>query len=626
MTQATTVVVERPRRSRRRRVLAGIALVLACLSILLTTMAVWTHQVALNTDRFTSLVGDVVTDPAVTDPISARISVQVVDALEVQRRLEDRLPDAIKPLAGALTAAATERIDQRLRVALQNPRLQEALVGTISFTHAQVVRLLRGESEVVSIVDGYLTLDVFPVVGAALTELQSMGLIPADVQLPDLTSAEAPDVLAQRLETSLGVTLPADFGTIRLMPAERLATARTIVQAFDVIVILLVILSVILAGLALWLAGNRRRMLIYLGIGVIVAFLLARLAMGAAENVIVGGIADQDVAGAARAIVDMTLQDLRSITVLILIATVVLVIAAYLWGRPRWVVATTSYVTDTAGRAGSAAGAAASSGAAGVAGRAPDRATVETTVRENRSAVERYGIAVIVFILVWIAIGLEIALLGAALVIAFQLVLRAIDGGSDDVAGEVAVAEAPATADAPSAASWVAEVTPTEPPAPPAATETPPAEAPPLTPVAPVTPATPATPEDVAAPTTGREAASRPQARRQIRPQDHPTAEAQIAGRLIARGRARSLGRSPACTQTRTGASSFSMRMAVALNSAVPDFGSVASIVSRLTATSSWKCIVMNVRPGRSDGSMRTGTSTWPRRETTRTISPSARS
>jgi hypothetical protein len=35
------------------------------------------------------------------------------------------------------------------------------------------------------------------------------------------------------------------------------------------------------------------------------------------------------------------------------------------------------------------------------------------------------------------------------------------------------------------------------------------------------------------------------------------------------------------------GRGSFSIRMAVALNSAVPDFGSVASIVSRFVATSS---------------------------------------
>ena len=371
------------------------------------------------------------TDPAVTDPISRRISIQVVDALGIQERLEARLPDAIKPLAGALAASVTERIDQRLRVALQDPRLQEALVGTVGFTHAQIVRLLRGETENLAITDGYVTLDVFPVVGAALTELQSMGLIPPDIQLPDLSSPDAPDVLAQRLQTSLGVTLPADFGTIRLMPADRLTTARTIVRAFDLIVLLLVILSVVLVALTLWLSANRRRMLIYLGLGVLVVFLLARLAIGAAENAIVGGIADGDVAGAARTMVDATLQDLRSITVLILIGTVVLIIAAYLWGRPKWVMATASYAGDTAGRAG-AGGAAASGGAAGVAGRAPDRATVEDTVRDNRSAVEKYGIGIIVFILVWIAIGLEIALLGAALVIGFLLLLRAIDGGSDD--------------------------------------------------------------------------------------------------------------------------------------------------------------------------------------------------
>jgi hypothetical protein len=453
MTQPTIVVADRPRSSRRRRVLAGLVLVLACLSILVTTMAVWTHQVALNTNRFTTLIGDVVDDPAVTDPISRRISVQVVDALGVQTRLEARLPDAIKPLAGALTAAVTERIDQRLRVALQNPRIQNALVGAMSFTHTQLVRLLRGESDVIGIVDGYLTLDVFPVVDAALRELQSMGLIPAGVQIPDLTAPDAPEVLAQRLESALGVTLPPDFGTIQLMPAERLATARTVVRVFDLVVILLVILSAVLVALALWLARDRRRMLIYLGLGTLVAFLLARLAMNAVENAIVGGIADGDVAGAMRTVVDTTLQDLRGVTILIVIATIILIIAAYLWGRPKWAVATASYVGDTAGRAGSAAGTAATAGAASVSGRTPDRATVEQTVRENRSLVERYGLAIIAFVLVWIAIGLEVALLGAALVIGLQLVLRVVDGPDDDeiVAADPPVVRDPAVMAAPTA-------------------------------------------------------------------------------------------------------------------------------------------------------------------------------
>jgi hypothetical protein len=45
---------------------------------------------------------------------------------------------------------------------------------------------------------------------------------------------------------------------------------------------------------------------------------------------------------------------------------------------------------------------------------------------------------------------------------------------------------------------------------------------------------------------------------------------------------------------------SLSIRTAAALNSAVPDFGSVASIVSTLVSTCSGKWKVMNTSPGRS--------------------------
>src|SRR5436190_23005815 len=67
-----------------------------------------------------------------------------------------------------------------------------------------------------------------------------------------------------------------------------------------------------------------------------------------------------------------------------------------------------------------------------------------------------------------------------------------------------------------------------------------------------------------------------------------------------------------------------SIRIADALNSAVPDFGSVASMVSTFVATSSGKWSVMKASPGRSVSSYRTGASTAPRRETTLTRSPSA--
>src|SRR5579872_2230299 len=69
-------------------------------------------------------------------------------------------------------------------------------------------------------------------------------------------------------------------------------------------------------------------------------------------------------------------------------------------------------------------------------------------------------------------------------------------------------------------------------------------------------------------------------------------------------------------------AKTFSSRTAAALNSAVPDCGSVASIVKMLVATSSLKWNVVKTRPARKPGSMRAGITTEPRRDVTRTGSP----
>ena len=432
MTQDPSEGSERPSAPRSRKVLAGIALVLACISILLTTVAVWTHQVAFNTERFSALTVSVVSEPAVIDPLSARISTQVVESLGVETRIADRLPGPTKALAPALTQAIRDALERRLQVALANPKIQQAMVKALSFTHARLMNLLRDKSDAVTVVDGYITVEVFPVVGAALTELQTIGLIPPEVTLPDLSSPDAPEVLAQRLESALGVTLPDGFGTIQLMPADRLLAARSIVRAFDLLVVGMLVLSVVLVALALWLSGHRRRMVIYLGIGTIAAFLLARVAIGAIEDALISGIADKGISGAVRSVADATVADLRSLTTVVLIATVVIALVAYLWGRPRWAVAVASQVGDVAGRAGSTAAAAGSAGIVAAKDRQPTRAALEETVRDNRSIFERFGLAIIVFVVVWIGLGFEVALIGAALVGGFELLLHAISSRSAD--------------------------------------------------------------------------------------------------------------------------------------------------------------------------------------------------
>jgi len=419
-----------PRRS--RRILAGVALILACLSILLTTVAIWTHQVAFNSDRFTSLVSTVIDEPAVIDPLAERISVQVVDSLDVQTRIENRLPDIAKSLAAPLTIQIQEAIDRRLQTALANPRLQQALQKTVEFAHQRIINLLRGDSNAISVVDGYVVIEVWPIVGAALDELQSEGLIPADIQLPDLSSPEPPGILSGRLATALGISLPADFGTIQLMPADNLLRYQSYVRAFDIIVIIFIVLSLALIALALWLSTRRRRMLMFLAIGTIIAFLLARLAINGIIGALVSGVGDDDMALAVRTVIDAVVADFRSLSTLILIGLGIVAVLAYLSGRPAWVSRFGSSAGTAAGRAGSAAGSAVGSAAGAAVVAAPSKETMAQTLTENRATVERIGVAAIAFVVLWLAVGLDIAILAAALYIGFEMVLRILAAGSDD--------------------------------------------------------------------------------------------------------------------------------------------------------------------------------------------------
>jgi len=406
---------DRRRVTRRRSVLAGISLVLACITILVATVALWAHQVAFNTDRFTALAANALDQPEVIDPLAARISTQVVTALDVQARLENVLPERVTAIAGPVTLALQDGLTRRLQTLLAEPRMQQALTNTLRFAHTRVMNLLRDQADAATVVDGQVVLEVYPALLVALQELQTAGIIGPEVELPDPATEEPPGVVRGILENRLGVTLPEDFGTIPLMPVERLETAQTAVRIFDLVVIALIALAVALVALTIWLAAKRRRMVIYLAIGTIVAFVLARLFTNAAADALTTGIAQQGLRGAIESILDATLSDFRGWAFLILIATGIIGVLAYAYGRPN----------------------------------------VSVAAFSSERSMERIGLALIALVVLWIAVGLEVALLAAVLIIGLELVLGRDKGDAE------AAASAPPSAPMP--------YTPAPPPKPPSA-------------------------------------------------------------------------------------------------------------------------------------------------------------
>jgi hypothetical protein len=321
---------------RGRSFLVGILFLLTCLAVVASSVIVWTHQTVLVTDRYVALVSSVSSDPAVIDAVSVRLADEVMEAIDVEGRLQALLPDVLDPVAATLAARIREGLEERLRTTLASPGFQDAWLAANRFTHEQILAILRGESSFAEIEDGVLSIDLLPLASVALIALQEQGILPADLAIPELTDPAQRDAFVASLEERLGRDLPEDFAMVPVVESESLTTAQTAVRAFDLIAIGSVVVAIVLAVLTVLLARRRLRMVGLLAVGGAVSFAVGLAVIGLVQPAVV----DTIVAGQGLVVVDRIVTDLVAdlrwwMTVLAAVGIVV-AIAAYLLGRPRW--------------------------------------------------------------------------------------------------------------------------------------------------------------------------------------------------------------------------------------------------------------------------------------------------
>jgi hypothetical protein len=428
-TAADTVADQPPARriGRGRRALLVVLFLLTCVSITTATVVTWVHQVALNTDRWVAVVGPVGTNPAVIAATSDRVSAKVVDVLDVQARLEARLPAPLAFVAVPITQALQDQIRERMATAMATPAFEQAWLAANRVAHQSIVKILRGQSESVVIVDGYVRLDVWPLIGIALTQLQTAGVIPAGVALPDLSQG-LPEGAGSRLEQTLGITLPPDFGTIPLVKADRLEAAQQVVRIFDIVTVGLILITILLALVTVWYAPRRLRMVVYLAVGGVVSVLIGRFALGVLEDAIVSSLTDANTATTVRSVLDVALADLYGFSRIVVLGGIVVAVVAVVAGRPAWLMSVAGSAGSTTRQAAAGAGAIAGSAVS----QAPSSQTTGDWARLHRRELRLAGLAVIGFIVAWAAMGIEIALLAFALIALVEIGIGLLGGREDD--------------------------------------------------------------------------------------------------------------------------------------------------------------------------------------------------
>ena len=237
-----------PPRSGRGRVW-GVRGLVVLGSILLTAgaLALWVGRVALDTPNWTDTSAKVLQDPEVQQTLSTYLVDQLYTNVDIAGELRDALPPRAKPLAAPAAAGLRNVLVESAQRVFASPQAQQAWRLANERASRQLNRLLDDGDGALTTTNGEIVLDLRPLVSR---------------------------ISGNSAITSRVGPLPADAGRIVLLRSSQLKAAQTGAKALKAVEALLLPLVVLIFGLAIWLARDRRRALRACAIGVVVSGLV----------------------------------------------------------------------------------------------------------------------------------------------------------------------------------------------------------------------------------------------------------------------------------------------------------------------------------------------------------------
>jgi hypothetical protein len=292
--------------SRGRSMAAGVVGLIAVLAILLASVVGTMHAVVLSPDTLTSVLAPVGANPQVQAVVANKAAAKIVTELDVEGRAQKVLPGPLGPLmAPTIAQTVQDRIASTIEDAMGTPAFANSWDRMVHAFAVVAVNVLRGDSAAITTSDGVVYLNMLPALAGTLDALKTQGLIDASVQLPDLSDPTTPAQQAiARLGSALGVSLPSDFGQVALAQTNGLATAQGAIAAFDTATLILIIAAILLTIIAVALAANRRAMVIKIGIAAALLVAVLPPLLRLADHSISSGLASPGTSIVAGAFID----------------------------------------------------------------------------------------------------------------------------------------------------------------------------------------------------------------------------------------------------------------------------------------------------------------------------------
>ena len=309
-TNVSTAPAEKSERWAWRSWVPWALVVIAAVIGLVAALNVWVKRQALSTDNWTNASGRLLEDDKIRSALSVYVVNQVFTNVDVTQRLQQRLPPNIKPLAAPIAVGLQQAAVRAMDNLLARPRIQQLWKEANRRAHEQFMALLNGKHNILVSTGGNVVLNLQPIVKRLADELG----------------------LGGRLEGRL----PPDAGQITIMKGSQLDTVRKGVKVVRVLSYLLFFLVIALYAVAVYLARDRRKLLLGVGVSVLVVGLLILVVRRFAGNYLVDALNNNpDTKGAVSATWAIGTELLRNTGVNGVIYGIVIIFAAWLAGPSR---------------------------------------------------------------------------------------------------------------------------------------------------------------------------------------------------------------------------------------------------------------------------------------------------
>jgi hypothetical protein len=265
---------------------AVVLIVVGCLLVPLSLVAVWTHNQVSDTERFVATAGPVIEDPTVQAALADRVTAEVFSRVDV-KQLTDQAIDALAKqglppgvadrlhaLTGPLADGTRTFVRGKVGELVATPQFAQAFNQALATTHEQINTVLSGQSSAIAIQGANVVLDLGVFIDEAKQQLVASGF-------------------------ELAGRIPEVHPTVTLFPADYLVRAQSAYTALDAAATWLPWVALLLLVGGVLLARNRRRAVLGVGIGVMLMMVLVAVALLIARSLLIGSVAPQAAAPAA---------------------------------------------------------------------------------------------------------------------------------------------------------------------------------------------------------------------------------------------------------------------------------------------------------------------------------------